>query len=350
MSNGTAEEYFDVIGGGHRRASGKLCERHRCILQKHKRAAVWSLERDLCDRLSQQRVQVRIVAADGCALRAKASCWFADLGLDAQQRLDDAFLRALAALSARNDEAIRRDELAALALRHTPADFELSRSSWVRRMGVGVRPALISAFGAFPWEDAVVTGAALVQAERLLSMNGPRDARGDRRAAPSQCSARAGHLRSRRAQQSSARLSRARARAEAARARGTRRRRAADEKQRQRDLFVDVPPIVRRRAPAESIVSYCVPYGVELWLVRWRVDTSGEARERWVEWGDLPTEELQDRAQEKKEDIINLLSGLVGMEAARARESYVYLDPWEVSSWWQRGAVRPSAPPSVEPL
>ena len=80
--------------------------------------------------------------------------------------------------------------------------------------------------------------------------------------------------------------------------------RSADEKQRERDLFVDVPALGRRRAP-EKVVSFCIAYGVELWLVRWRMD-NGEARERWVEWGDLLTEAMQNDAQEKRGDIVYL--------------------------------------------
>lgn len=260
LSISTADS-FEVIGSGYCQASAELNERHRCILgrQRNKRAAAWSLEQDLRDRLSQHRVQVRVVSADGCALRATVRCWFEDLGPEAQKRLHNAFERALAAFSARNEEAARCDTLAAIARRHSPADHELSRSSWVRQMGISVRPPHIGFFCAFPWEVSVVTGAQLVQAEQLLSLNDPPSARIDRRAAPQQCSARAGRRRSRLVQQSTERGLRTRARAEAVRARGMKRRRSADEKQRERDLFVDVPVIARRGAP-ETVVSYSVAH------------------------------------------------------------------------------------------
>lgn len=303
----STEDSFEVIGGGYRQASSKLCERHRCVLhrQRNKRAAVWSLEREMCDRLSGHRVQVRIVSADGCDLRAKVRCWFADASKpEAQERLEAAFQVALATLSTQSEEAIRRDELGEIALRHTQADYELSRSSWVRRLGVMVRPRCIGFFCAFPWEVYAVEGAQRERAERLLNHDEePTSARMGRRASPAHCSARAGCRRSRRLEQSKERPLRARARAEAARTRGLQRRRDADEKQRERDRhLVDVPATRRRRSP-ETVVDYGVAYGVELWLIRWSVG-GAEARERWMQWDDLLSEELQNSAQARKEDLL----------------------------------------------
>lgn len=308
----STEESFDVVGGGYCRASVKLCERHRCVLhrQRNKRAAAWSLERDLCDRLSEHRVQVRIISANECDLRVKVRCWFANFRKpEAQKRLEAMLREALVALSARNEEVIRRDELSAIAQRHTPADYELSRSSWVRRLGVPVRPHRIGFFCAFPWDYTPfpwdygdTSSAQLEQGERLIAHEEPTSARMGRRASPAHCSARAGCRRSRRLKQSTEKLSLSRARAGAARTRGSRRRREADEKQRERDLFVDVAAIGRRRA-AETVASYGVAYGVECWLVRW--SPGGAAtRERWMQWGDLLSEELQNAAQERKEEIL----------------------------------------------
>lgn len=327
----STEDSFEVVGGGYCRASATLSEQHRCVLhrQRNKRAAAWSLERDLCDRLSQRHVQVRIISADDCDLRVKVSCWFADARKpEAQTRLDAAFQEALTAMRARNEEAIRRDDLQAIALRHTPADYELSRSSWVRRIGVMVRPRRIGFFCAFPWEYGAVDWAQAVQGERLLAHEETTSARIGRRASPAHCSARTGHRRSRRLEQSTERRSRARARAEATRIRGLRRRREADEKQQERDLFVDVPAIGRRRPP-ETILSYGVAHGVELWLVRWSFCGGGAAaRQRWMEWSDLLSEDIQNAAQQKKEDIVYGNPWWPYDGPAEADQ------PWEVALGW----------------
>jgi hypothetical protein len=253
----STEDSFVRFGGGYCQASATLCERHRCVLrrQKNKRAAAWSLECDLCNRLSVNRVQVRITSQDGCELRAKVRCWFADARRpEAQARLESAIKEALVALSARNEEALRRDELSAIAQRYTSADYELSRSSWARRMGVEVRHRCYGWFCAFPWGfgnfPCEGDAAQRLRAEQLLNAyDEPTSARIGRRDSPTQCSARAGSRRSRRVEQATESRLTSRARAQAARTRGLQRRREADAKHHARDLFIDVPAI---RMPSRS--------------------------------------------------------------------------------------------------
>lgn len=232
------EESFEVLGGQFCRASTELSERYRCILQKNKRAVAWSFKVNMNDYLSTT-VCVRIVAAEGCVLRVTARCWLGDNWPYAQKRMNDAFDKALTAFSARCDKTLKRNELVALAQRHTPADYALCRSSWVQRMGI----------------NSYCEEAHLNKAEQLLSLDAPHGARIARRISPAYLSARSGHRRSRRARQSTERLSGARDRADVARARGKERQLAADKKQRERNLFVDVPAIGRRCAP-ETVGSY----------------------------------------------------------------------------------------------
>merc|ERR1712087_89490 len=252
----SSEDSFELIGGGYRQASAKLSERHRCILQaqRNKRAATWSLKQDLCSRLSHNRVQVRIASAYGCALRATARCWFDDRGPEAQKRLDDAFEWALTAFVARNEEALRHDELVAFALRHTPADYELSRSSWVRRIGIDIRPSRIGFFCAFPWEVPELNNRQVAQGEKFLSADDPHSGRICRRESPAHCSARTGRRRSRHIRQSTQKLLIARSRAEEARARDMRRRREVEEKLRECDLFVDMPAVGSEKMHSRTAV------------------------------------------------------------------------------------------------
>jgi hypothetical protein len=238
----STEDSFELIGGGYCQASAKLSECHRCTLQsqRNKRAATWSLQQDLCSRLSQ-RAQVRIASADGCLLRVTARCWFDDRGPEAKKRLEDAFQWALTAFLARNEEALRLDELVAVALRHTPADYELSRSSWVRRIGIDIRPARIGFFCAFPWEVPEFNEMQVAQGEKLLSADDPHSGRISRRESPAHWSARTGRRRSRHIRQSTQKLLLAQSRAGEARERDLRRRREADEKLRECGRFVDMP-------------------------------------------------------------------------------------------------------------
>ena len=240
----STEDSFELIGGRKNcQASAKLSERHRCILQaqSNKRAATWSLKQDLCKRLSQHRVQVRIASAYGCVLRATARCWFDDRGPEAQKQLDNAFEQALTAFFARNEEALRYDEVVELARRHTSADHELSRSSWVRRIGIQCRPFHIGFFCAFPWQVRELNQGQVLKAEELLSADDPYSGRICRRKSPAHCSARTGRRRLRHIRQSTQKRLIARSRAEESRARETRRRREAKEKLRECDLFMNMP-------------------------------------------------------------------------------------------------------------
>lgn len=230
-----SEDSFHIVGGGYCRVSTELGERYRWTLWQNKRAAIWSLERDMFELLSA-RVKVRIATSDEKP-RISARGWFAN-GSAAQKRLDDALQTALVALVARTEEANRINELTALAQRMTSADHELSYSSWVRRMGVPVRP---SRFCAFPWFASCSFGANLVQAVGLLQQQEPLpSARIARRTAPAHCSARAGSRRSKRTNLSTHKGSRSRARAEAARVMNRRRKWAADEKTRERESWLGV--------------------------------------------------------------------------------------------------------------